>query len=87
MFVRIVNDPEGMSEDDGMVAGVPYERELGESREAFWSRLRSIACGKGAPVYFIGSGERGPPPTLKEPQDGQTIEIGATVQDGVPPSP
>jgi hypothetical protein len=87
MFVVIENDPEGMSEDDGMVAGVPYEREAGEAREAFWSRLRGIAREKGAPVYFIGSGERGPPATLEEPcQDGQTIEIGAAVQGGVPPS-
>jgi hypothetical protein len=54
MFVMIENDPEGMSEDDGMVAGTPYEREVGESREAFWSRLRSIACEKGTPVYFVG---------------------------------
>jgi hypothetical protein len=49
--------------------------------------LRRIACEKGAPVYSIGSGERGAEPTFEEPQDGQTIEIGATVQGGVPPSP
>jgi hypothetical protein len=59
MFVMIENDPEGMSEDDGTVAGVPYEREAGESRGAFWSWLRQ----------------------------GETIEIGATVHDGVPPGP
>jgi hypothetical protein len=89
MFVRIANGPEGLSEDDGIVASVLYEREAGESRDAFWSRLRRIAYEKGAPVYFIGSGERAPRPTLEEPrQDGQTIEIGATVQiGGVPPSP
>jgi hypothetical protein len=80
MLVVIENDPEGMSEEDGIVAGVPYEREVDESREAFWSRLRRIACKKGAPVYFIGSGERRPRSTLEEPrQDGQTIEIGATM--------
>jgi hypothetical protein len=56
VFVTIVNDPEGMSEDDGMVADVLYERQAGESREAFWSRLCRIAGEKGARICILGSG-------------------------------
>jgi hypothetical protein len=73
MFLRIANDPGG-DERGRRHGGGPYKREVGESREAFWSRLRHIGCEKGAPIFFVGSGERVPPPTLEEPRQGETIE-------------